>query len=394
MLTKVLMKLVIFVFLCVSLLATNTKAASVQCTFCKQVMSTVRSQLGGTFNEIVMERFIKSTCDTLLLTQWCSTYLYPYFPEIFNAIADNRTDSIVCNRINLCQTKIVAVTGDILLGKGEKLSRIVPTSGGGYQKFDIWTISHSQLPTATIAGLACSPDYCATLLRVTVLGYIRYATARITSYSQYSDNPHLLTDSGTWYGPFYDASTDEFWLAYGTPMNMTFGIYNPADGSFNMKINTRLYIPETTGTIFSGSVLNRYLYFTISGDYHVFVLDLALHLYLGNLTLPVRPTNNLVLAHNPVTQILYGYNIGTAGVYRFDSPTQFTQVASYDFAGVGIVPGATIDPIDNSMWIVLWGKYQWLKIDLTKTSQNVQVFTNAVDGYLDFNPYKIDRVDE
>jgi len=319
--------------------------------------------------------------------------LYPYFDEIFRALKENRTDSIACDRLNLCTTKITKVTGDIMFAQGDRLSRIIPVGDNQVQRIDLWTITHPSLPSASICGLSCSPDYCAVLLKGTVNGAVRYATTALSVYTQI---PQLLENVGIWYGPWYDANTDEFWMAHGTPLNFTFGIFDPTDGTFYQRISTRLYIPQTSSPILSGSVLNRMLYFTVVDDYHVWILDLALHVFRGNITLELT-TKNVMLQHNPVTQLLYGYTAGPDGVFRFDGPDTRTKIANIDFTGVTLVPSSTIDPINNFMWISLWGipSHAWMKIDLNKNTDNVRwTPAGTVEGYFDFNPYEIQRVDE
>jgi len=207
---------------------------------------------------------------------------------------------------------------------------------------------------------------------------------------------HVLDDVGNWFGPWYDANSDEFWMAYGTPMNFVFGIFDASTGTFYKRITTKLYIPQTDSPILSGSVLNRYLYFTVVDDYHVWVMDLALHMFAGNITLPIT-TTNVMLQHNPVTQILYGYHVGPEGVFRFDNSTQQTKIASIDFSAISLVPSSTINPMDNTLWISLWGipSHAWMKINLSETVDNVRwTPAGSVEGYFDFNPFTIDRVDE
>jgi len=246
----------------------------------------------------------------------------------------------------------------------------------------------------SITGFACGPDYCAVALKGTLGGVVRYGTTALSNTAQLH---HLLPDVGTpYYGPWYDANTDEFWMAYGTPTNYTFGIFDPTDGVLYKRISTRLFIPQTSAPILSGSVLNRLLYFTVLGDFRVYVLDLSLHVFLGNITLSSK-SPNIMLNHNPVTQIMYGYTSGPDGIFRFDTPQQRTKIASIDFTGIGLVPSSTIDPTENMMWISLWGipSRAWMKVDLTKTTDNVKwTPVGSVEGYFDFNPYEIVRVDE
>jgi len=315
--------------------------------------------------------------------------------EVFRSLRDNRTDSIACNRVSMCKTKITKVTGEIMFAEGDVLSHIIPIGDNQIQKIDIWRISHPSIPQMSITGIACSPDYCAVALKGTLGGVVRYATTALSISNQIH---HLLPDVGTpYYGPWYDANTDEFWMAYGNPLNFTFGIFDPTDGILYKRISTRLYIPQTTAPILAGSVLNRLLYFTVLGDYRVYVLDLSLHIFLGNITLPSQATN-IMLNHNPVTQIMYGYTAGeNEGVIRFDNPQQRTKIANIDFTGITLVPSSTIDPIENTMWISLWGipSRAWMKIDLSKSSDNVKwTPVGSVEGYFDFNPFVIERVDE
>jgi len=280
-----------------------------------------------------------------------------------------------------------------MFAQGDQLSRIVPIGDNQVQRIDLWTIIHPSLPSATICGLSCSPDYCAVLLKGTINGATRYATTALSIYTQI---PELLDNVGDWYGPWYDANTDEFWMAHGTPMNFTFGLFDPTDGTFEPHINTRLYIPQSNAALLSGSVLNRMLYFTVVGDYHVWILDLALHMFRGNITLPLT-TTNVMLQHNPVTQLLYGYTAGPDGVFKLGFDGTRTKIANIDFTGVSLVPSSTIDPIENTMWISLWGipSRAWMKIDLNKNSDNVRwTPVGTIEGYFDFNPYTIVREDQ
>jgi hypothetical protein len=389
------MKLVQFLaLLSVLLLVVQATQQSAACPLCKTVMTTIRAQLSGRITEPSVTRFVRSTCDSLLIGTWCEQNLYPYFDEIFRSLRDNRTDSIACNRVNLCNTKISKVTGDIMFASGDKLSRIVPIGDNQIQRYDLFTISHPTMPVMSITGFACSPDYCAVVLKGNMNGKERYTTSALSIQKQI---PQVLPDvGGPWFGPWYDAQTDEFWLAYGTPMNFTFGIFDCEDGNFYKRISTRLYIPQTTSPILSGSVLNRMLYFTVKDDFRVWVLDLSLKVFLGNITLETS-SKNIMLVHNPVTQIMYGYTPGPEGLFRFDNPTHRTKIANIDFTGVSLVPSSTIDPTENVMWISLWGipSRAWMKIDLKKSVDNVRwTPAGSVEGYFDFNPYAIERVDE
>jgi len=330
------------------------------------------------------------------LTPWCTQYIYPYFDEVFLALKDNKTDSIACCRINLCQSKIISITGDIMFAVNDILSVIMPLPNNQIDRRDLDKIVHPQVPVAVISGFSCGPDYCAVLLQgKDVSGNPRYGTTAlsIASNGQVKQTPQILAAVGSWYGPWYDAHTDEFWLAYGSPANFTFGLFDPSAGIFRPRINTRLRIPQQDVPILSGAVLNRVLYFTVKGDLHVFVLDLALHLFTGNLTMPAP---NIMLAVNPLTQLLYGYTAGAEGVFRFDSPTSHTKIAGPLPTGFALVPSATIDPTENTLWISLWGSVNraFLKIDLTKTSNNTLAApTKDLEGFFDFNPYQIQRVD-
>jgi len=359
---------------------------------CKTVIATIQAELGSNYNEITLEAFLRAACATALITDWCEKWIFPQVDEIFYSLRDNKTDSIICDRVNLCQTKIVSVTGNILFAERDHLDEIVPIDNDKVQRREWGVISHPELPVMKIVGLACSPDFCAILLKgTTPQGLIRYASTALSSTSQLH---HVLpSDSGDWYGPWYDMHTDEFWLAQGTPKNFTFGIFDPIPGLFRPHINTHLRIAQQDGKILSGSVLNRLLYFTIQDDNHLFILDLALHIFVGNTTAP----RNTMLVNNPVTRIMYGYTPGPEGVFRFDNLTHHTKLATIDFSGIQLVPSSTINPIDNHMWISLWGSsnHAWMKVDLTKDSNNV-LWTpvGSLEGYFDFNPYKIDRQEE
>jgi len=231
-------------------------------------------------------------------------------------------------------------------------------------------------------------DYCAVLLSATdSSGTTQYGTSAI---SPYSNSVHQLLPGGIWYGPWFDIVTEEFWMATGTSQQLSLGIFDPKFGNWEPKLTLRIRIRNNT-PILSGQILDRVLYLTLLNDYHVYRIDLELRIFLGNFTAP----NDTMLVGNPVTNELYGYSPSPYGIYRFfgASGQNRTTVASISLTGTLPVPSSTINPIDNTMWISLWGSSKsdtWLHVDLKKTTQNIAwAPTGNLDGLFDFNPYTI-----
>jgi len=230
-------------------------------------------------------------------------------------------------------------------------------------------------------------DYCAVLLSAQdSTGKTQYGTTALSPYQQ----THQLLPTGVWYGPWYDIITQEFWMATGSARDYTFGIFDPQWGEWEPKVNFRLQFARADSEILSGQILDRVLYFTILKDPHVYKIDLALRLYRGNFTSP----NNTMLVGNPVTNELYGYSPSNLGIWKY-SPMMNgnkTTVVIINLSSAEAVPSSTINPVENTLWISLWGtdKDAWLRVDLKKTTDNVGwAPTGNLDGLFDFNPYTI-----
>jgi len=239
-----------------------------------------------------------------------------------------------------------------------------------------------------ITGLACAPDYCAVLLQGTDNTGYRYGVTALSVSDDKIKELHHELPQGVWYGPWYDIHTNQFWLANGYSRNITFGLFDTQYGEFIPKIPFRTHF-RPGATILSGVILNRILYFTLTGDTHVFYLDVATRLLRGNFSAP----SNTMLVGNPVTDELYGYSKGKEGVFRFDQNfRKITQIVNYDFSSILPIPSSTFNPIDNTMWLSLWGwsKNEWMMVDLKQTTKNVYLApVDNLEGYFDFNPFEV-----
>jgi hypothetical protein len=283
---------------------------------------------------------------------------------------------------------VISITGDVLFADRDILYTIQELDGGRLQHTQFGTVSHPDLPGGIISGLACSVDYCAVLLSTknSVTGKKTYGTTALSPYQQ----THQLLPAGIWYGPWYDIITQEFWMATGSVRDYTFGIYDPQYGEFEPKVNFRLPYSRLDSEILSGQILDRVLYFTVHKDPHVYKIDLVLRLYRGNFSSP----NDTMLVGNPVTNELYGYAPAANGIWRY-SPTMNgnrTTIVTINLSSAEAVPSSTINPVQNTMWISLWGTTRdaWLRVDLKKTTDNVGwAPTGNLDGLFDFNPYTI-----
>lgn len=249
------------------------------------------------------------------------------------------------------------------------------------------TVAHTAIPNGIISGLACSVEYCAVLLSAVdpVTGYRTFGTTALSPFTQISQ----MLPSGSWNGPWFDIITQEFWMATGTARQYTFGTFDPQFGLWQPHVVMRFRV-RPDAELLSGQILDRILYFTISNDPHVYKIDLTFRISLGNFSAP----NNTMLVGNPVTNELYGYAPGPQGIWRFTGiyGTNRTTVGIIDLTGALPVASSTINPVNNAMWISLWGSDNdaWLRVDLTKSTKNIAwAPTGNLDGLFDFNPYTI-----
>jgi len=98
-----------------------------------------------------------------------------------------------------------------------------------------------------------------------------------------------------------------------------------------------------------------------------------------------------MLVGNPVTNLLYGYAPTRDGIYLLDRGN-VTQVVNIDLSGASPVQSATINAVDETLWISLWGYTMdaWLRVDLKEKVDNVAwAPTGNLNGLFDFNPYTI-----
>jgi hypothetical protein len=343
--------------------------------------------MGAVISQEQVTSYLRFGCTTFGLESWCETNVYPNSHDIYVALRSNKTDDVICERIDLCHFKVISITGDVLFADRDVLYTIQELDGGRLQHTEFGTVSHPDIPTGIISGLACSVDYCAVLLSSTDnYGKKTWGTTALSPYQQ----THQLLPSGTWYGPWYDIITQEFWMATGTARDYTFGIFDPQYGEWEPKVNFRLQLARADSQILSGQILDRVLYFTVRKDPHVYKIDLALRMYRGNFSSP----NDTMLVGNPVTNELYGYSPSNLGIWRY-SPVMNgnkTNIVSINLSSAEAVPSSTINPVQNTMWISLWGTSTdaWLRVDLKKASDNVGwAPTGNLDGLFDFNPYTI-----
>lgn len=101
-----------------------------------------------------------------------------------------------------------------------------------------------------------------------------------------------------------------------------------------------------------------------------------------------------MLVGNPVTNELYGYSPSPNGIWKYTNLVSGnrTTIVNINFSTAEAVPSSTISPVENTMWISLWGSDSdaWLRVDLKKTTDNVGwAPTGNLDGLFDFNPYTI-----
>jgi hypothetical protein len=379
------MKHLLLIFILGFSLLVNSQ--SVQCGLCRQIFTALISQIGEVVSEEQVDTYLHFGCSTLGLDSWCQANVYPNTHDIFLALRSNKTDDIICERIGLCHFRVIDITGDILFAEQDQLYTIREQPGGIIETIPFGGVLHPSLPDGIICGLACSVDYCAVLLSSTdSTGKDTYGTVALSPINQIDQ----VLPPGTWYGPWHDIITDEFWMATGTSKDYTFGIFDPQFGDWEPKYIYHIPYARSDSEILSGQILDRVLYFSLRLDPHVFKLDLALRAQRGNFSSP----NNTMLVGNPITMELYGYSPSPSGIWKYSSMVtgNKTTIVPINLSSAEAVPSSTINPIDNTLWISLWGGEQdaWLKVDLTKTTDNVEwAPTGNLDGLFDFNPYTI-----
>jgi hypothetical protein len=370
-------------------LGSTYPSQSVQCGLCRQIFTALISQLGDVFSEDEVDAYLRFGCQAFGLDSWCQANVYPNTHDIFLAVRSNKTDDIICERLALCHFKVKAITGDILFADRDVLYTIREQDGGRLSHQQFATVQHGSLPDGIIYGLGCGVDYCAVLLASedSTGNPVQYGTAALSMYEQIDQT----LPAGYWYGPWYDIMTQEFWIATGSAHDYTFGIFDPQYGDWEPKVS--FYVPKARADseILSGQILDRVLYFTLHHDPHVYKIDLALRVYRGNFSSP----NDTMLVGNPVTNELYGYSPSSLGIWKYNNLNNGnrTSIVNINLADAEAVPSSTINPVDNTMWISLWGSSSdaWLRVDLKKTSDNVGwAPTGNLDGLFDFNPYTID----
>jgi hypothetical protein len=375
------MKILLLLLFISVVLARPTQTA--QCGICRNIFTALIDQIGEVVSEEQVDSYLRFGCSAFGLESWCQANVYPNTHDIFLALRSNKTDDIICERLSLCHFRVIDITGDILFADRDVLYTIKELDGGRLQHVLFGTVSHPELPNGIISGLACSVDYCAVLLSD---GNNVYGTTALSPYQQI----HQILPEGTWYGPWYDIITQEFWMATGTAREYTFGIFDPQFGDWEPKVHIRLIRARADSEILSGQILDRVLYFTLIQDPHVYKIDLSLRLFRGNFTC----LNNTMLVGNPVTNELYGYAPSPTGIWRFASTLNGTRtvIVPINLSSAMAVPSSTINPVDNTMWISLWGSDTdaWLRVDLKKATDNVGwAPTGNLDGLFDFNPYTI-----
>jgi len=380
--------LVLFLFALFLIAAQCRRTQLSTCDICREIFTALISAVGHSVTEDEINVSLRFICSSFGTESWCQKNVYTNIHDIFLALRSNKTDDVICERLALCRFKIVSITGDVLFADDDILYTVhqVPnTNVIEHRKFG--SVNHTLIPSGEIAGLACSVDYCAVLLKGTdASGKTIYGTTALSPYMQ----KNQILPAGVWYGPWFDIMTQEFWMATGTSREFTFGIFDPQYGNWEPKVSVRLRVRFDT-QLLSGQILNRVLYFTLFSDPHVYSIDLIVRLFRGNFSAP----NNTMLVGNIVTNELYGYSPSiNRGVYLF-SPNGLnrTTVAIFDFSSTQAVPASTINPIDKIMWISCWGKADhdaWVLIDLKKKTNNVGYASlDKLDGLFDFNPYTI-----
>jgi hypothetical protein len=379
----------VLVLILISLFSLGSSTPSVQCGICRQILTALVSQVEDAISEEEVDSYLHFACSAFGLDSWCKTNVYPNNRDIFVAIRSNKTDDIICERIAMCNFKVTAITGDILFADRDVLYTIREQDGGRltHQKFG--DVQHNSLPEGIIYGLACGVDYCAVLLAQedSTGNPTQFGTAALSMYEQIDQE----LPAGYWYGPWYDIITQEFWMATGSAQTYTFGIFDPQFGEFDAKVSLTFPRARADSEILSGQILDRVLYFTLHKDPHVYKIDLALRMSRGNFSSP----NDTMLVGNPVTNELYGYSPSTLGIWKYNNllTGNRTTVVNINLSSAEAVPSSTINPVDNTLWISLWGSDSdaWLRVDLKKTTDNVGwAPTGNLDGLFDFNPYTIE----
>jgi len=371
-----------------SILVSSESSQTVQCGICRQIFTALISQIGEVVSEDQVDSYLRFGCATFGLDSWCQTNVYPNTHDIFIALRSNKTDDIICERLSLCHFKVISVTGDILFADRDQLYTIRELGGGRLETTLFGTVLHPSLPDGIVYGLACSEDYCAVLLGTVdpTTGNEKYGTVALSPVKQIDQ----ALPAGTWYGPWYDWITEEFWMASGSSRDYTFGIFDPQFGDWEPKVYVHLPRARANSEILSGQILDRVLYFSLRQDPHVYKIDLALRLFRGNFS----SLNDTMLVGNPITNDLYGYSPSPNGIWKFATNLSGnrTQIVSINLSSAEAVPSSTVNPVDNTLWISLWGSDTdaWLKVDLKKTTDNVEwAPTGNLDGLFDFNPYTI-----
>jgi hypothetical protein len=362
-----------------SLLVTSQ---TVQCGLCRQIFTALITQIGEVVSEDQVDSYLHFGCTSFGLDSWCQTNVYPNEHDIFLALRSNKTDDIICERIGLCHFKVISINGSILFAEGDQLYTIKELPGGVIQSTPFGTVYHPSLPSGIISGLACSMDYCAVLLSATdSTGVDIYGTVALSTYQQIDQ----VLPKGIWYGPWHDIITDEFWMASGSSRDYTFGIFDPQFGDWEPKVYVHLPRARADSEILSGQILDRVLYFSLRLDPHIYKIDLALRIFRGNFS----SANDSMIVGNPITNELYGYSPSPIGVWKYNSLTygNRTVIVPINLSSAKAIPSSTINPIDNTLWISLWGSDQdaWLKIDLA-TNIAEWAPTGNLDGLFDFNP--------
>jgi len=380
------MKLVLVLILGLCLVSAKPQQ-SVQCGLCRQIFTVLIDQMEEVVSEEQVDAYLRFGCAAFGLDSWCNTNVYPNNHDIFIALRSNKTDDIICERLALCHFRVISLTGDVLFAEGDTLYTITEQDGGIVNHYYFGTVSHPSLPAGIVNGLACSPDYCAVLLEDDdSTTTVQHGTTALSMYRQIDQ----ALPTGSWYGPWYDIITQEFWMATGTSRDYTFGIFDPQFGDWEPKVYVHLPRARANSEILSGQILDRVLYFSLLQEPHVYKIDLAVRLFRGNFSSP----NNTMLVGNPVTNELYGYSPSSIGIWKYTNLAtgNRTVIAKIDLTGVDAVPSSTINPIDNTMWLCLWGPDNdaWLRVDLKKTSNNIAwAATKKSEGLFDFNPYTI-----
>jgi len=368
------------------LLASASPQQSVQCGLCRQIFTALIAQIGEVVSEDQVSSYLRFGCAAFGLDSWCQANVYTNTHDIFLALRSNKTDDIICERLSLCNFRVLSITGDVLFATRDELYTIqVKDNQVTHQPFA--GVSHPSLPNGIIYGLSCSVDYCAVLLgdEDSNSGTVQFGTVALSMYQQIDQ----ILPEGYWAGPWYDLITQEYWMATGSGKEYSFGIFDPAFGEWEPKITLNLPRANALSEILSGQILDRVLYFTLLQDPHVYKLDLSLRGLVGNFT----TSNNTMLVGNPVTNELYGYSNSALGIWKYANlkSGNRTTLVSFDFSRAAPVSSSTINPIDNSLWISMWGvdiSDLWLRLDL-KT--NILGYANSgnLNGLFEFNPYTI-----